>query len=299
MDNDSGDRVSFDPPEGAVATPSAFERGELYGLSHGGWELLVDPLRGARICSFSLNGANVLTGPDVDPNNWGSTFWTSPQSDWHWPPVFEVDAGPYAVVDCDSSFLCAGSLSSQLGILVTKRFSVDPARDCACVEYTMSNQSSDTLRLAPWEISRVPGGLTFFEVGEGKPVESPLPEPTLVERRGIVWFEYQREAIAQDQKVFLHSHAGWLAHVVGEMVLIKQFEPIAASKQAPGEAMIELFASGEKDYIEIEQQGAYSKIGPWKDHVWRVHWYLREAPRGVDLRLGNDELTDWVRSVVS
>ncbi len=290
--------MSFDPSEGAVATPGGFERGELWGLSHGGWEMSVDPVRGARICSFSLNGKNVLTGPDIDPDNWGSTFWTSPQSDWQWPPVVEIDSGPYAVVDCDTSFLCAGSLSPKLGILVTKRFSVRADRNCACVEYTMSNQSSETLRLAPWEISRVPGGLTFFESGHGR-VESPLPEPEVMERRGVVWFEYDRRAIETDSKLFIHSNGGWLAHVLDDLILIKEFEPVPAAKQAPGEAMIEIFASGEKDYIEIEQQGAYSKLGPWKDITWKVNWYLRSAPQGVDLRPGNDELVGWVRSVLA
>ncbi len=289
----------MDRSEGVVATPNAFEKGELWGLSHGGWELTVDPVRGARICSFSLNGCNVLTGPDVDPDNWGSTFWTSPQSDWHWPPVVEVDSGPYAVVDCDTSFLCAGALSTRLGILVTKRFSLVKERDCACVEYTMSNQGADTLRLAPWEISRVCGGLTFFEVGQGRMPDPPLPELDVSESRGIVWFDYDRETIREDRKLFMHSNGGWLAHVTNNLVLIKQFEPIAAAKQAPGEAMIEIFASGAKDYIEIEQQGAYSKLGPWKDQAWKVYWYLREVPSGIDVRLGSDELVGWVRNVIA
>lgn len=278
---------------------SSFERGDLWVLAHRDWELQVDPMRGARICSFSLDGKNVLTGPDVDPANYGSTFWTAPQSTWHWPPVPEIDHLPYAVVDCETSFLCAGSLSSQLGVLVTKRFSVLAGSNRACVEYTISNQSSETLRMAPWEISRVHGGLTFFEAGEGRLPDPPLPEPHVLEQGGIVWFAYDRPSIQHDQKLFMHSNAGWLAHVVDGVALIKVFDAVPASKQAPGEATIEIFASGLKDYVEIEQQGAYAKLGPWKDVSWKVEWLLRRVPMGLACEAGNPELAQWVRGLVA
>lgn len=240
----------------------------------------------------------MLAGPEVDPDNYGSTFWTSPQSDWHWPPVPEVDNQPYAVVDCDTSFLCAGSLSPKLGVLVTKRFSVLTDSNRACVEYTISNQSSDTLRMAPWEISRVPGGLTFFEMGEGRMPDPPLPELSVLEQGGVVWFPYDRAQVREDQKLYTHSGAGWLAHVVDGLALIKVFDPVPATKQAPGEAMIEIFASGLKDYVEIEQQGAYAKLGPWKELTWKVEWLLRRVPEGLACQAGNPELAHWVRSLV-
>ncbi len=52
---------------------------------------------GGRITTFSLDGKNVLTGPSVNPDNYGSTFWTSPQSDWDWPPIPEIDNLPLIV----------------------------------------------------------------------------------------------------------------------------------------------------------------------------------------------------------
>jgi hypothetical protein len=237
----------------------------------------------------------VLTGPEVDPDNYGSTFWTSPQSDWEWPPVPEVDSAPYAVVDCETDFVCAGALSPKLGILVTKRFSVVPSRDCARVEYTISNQSSDTLRLAPWEISRVAGGLSFFETGEAREANASIDEPVVTDMGGVTWFEYERAAITTDQKLFSHTKGNWLAHVVGDLVLIKEFEPVSLSKQAPGEATVEIFASGSKDYVELEEQGAYTKIGPWKNLKWKVHWLLRRLPPRISPHAGNMDLVHWVK----
>lgn len=287
--------MTFEQALGSTGALVPFERGELWGLTLGGWTLEVDPVRGARICTLSLNGRNLLTGPDIDPENYGSTFWTSPQSDWEWPPVPEVDSSPYAVVDCETSFLCAGGLSAKLGILVTKRFSAVPGRDAARIDYTMSNQSSETLRFAPWEISRVPGGLTFFESGGGSPPEPRLPVPEILESGGITWYEYDRDKVKQDQKLLAHSHGTWMAHVVGDCVLIKEFERVPFEKQAPGEAVIEVFASGSKNYIEIEQQGAHAKIGPWKSNTWTVNWLPRTLPDDIEPVAGNPQLVDWVR----
>jgi hypothetical protein len=270
--------------------PAAFEVGERWALSHHGASMEVDPRHGARICSFSLNGKDILTGPGVDPENYGSTFWTSPQSDWGWPPIVEIDSGQYAVVESETGLVCASSFSSKLGVIVTKRFSVVPGRERFRVEYEISNQSSDTLRLAPWEVTRVPGGLSLFRTGE--PVVQPKSHPTLPvqEQAGVSWFDYKRSDITEDQKLFAHSSAGWLAHVQDGLVLMKISDPVPADKQAPGEAMVEIFASGAKDYIELEQQGAYTKVGPWKSLTWRVHWLLFELPEGVSAEVGDPEL---------
>ncbi len=40
-------------------------------------------------------GGGASTGPDVEPDNFGSTFWPSPQSAWDWPPPAEIGRSPY------------------------------------------------------------------------------------------------------------------------------------------------------------------------------------------------------------
>jgi hypothetical protein len=81
------------------------------------------------------------------------------------------------------------------------------------------------------------------------------------------------------------------------VALIKVFDRIPSERQAPGEAAIEIFASGEKDYVELEQQGAYSKVGPWKALTWKVLWMLRPVPSGLSVRVGSDPLLHWIESV--
>ena len=64
--------------------PSA--TGSLYSFQFGDTQFAVDANLGGRIVTFASSGRNILTGPAVDAANFGSTFWSSPQSDWNWPP---------------------------------------------------------------------------------------------------------------------------------------------------------------------------------------------------------------------
>lgn len=136
----------------------------------------------------------------------------------------------------------------------------------------------------------------MFMLGEPRTEPAPSPALSALEKDGACWFAYDRGSIAQDSKLFAHGGEGWLAHFQGRDVLLKEFELVNPQKQAPGEAMIEIFASGLRDYIEIEQQGAYSKIGPWKSARWSVMWKARKAPDGLAIVPGNPELIDWLRT---
>ena len=102
--------------------------GALYRWRFGDVSFEVDAQHGARITAFRIGTENMLTGPEVNPVNNGSTFWTSPQSDWNWPPVPEVDEGPYAVTG-GSTPLFQSRPGGTLGIAVSKRFRVDPDRE--------------------------------------------------------------------------------------------------------------------------------------------------------------------------
>ena len=62
-------------------------RGTVYTFTAGNTVFAVDAAKAGRIVTFSLAGKNILTAAkSSQDNNWGSTFWPSPQSDWNWPP---------------------------------------------------------------------------------------------------------------------------------------------------------------------------------------------------------------------
>lgn len=273
------------------------EAGDRWVLQGDGFRAEVDPTVGGRITGFFAGDVNLLTGPEVNPTNFGSTFWTSPQSDWHWPPPPEVDHMPYIVVEGEDDLVCCGPPCAKLGLLVTKRFRIVEANQSLLVQYEICNQSAEPIKVAPWEITRVPGGLTVFAQGQellDKP--APVPEPEVTHAAGATWLVYSRSAIATDQKLFAHSHEGWLAHFWNGFALIKEFELVNAQKQAPGEAMIELFTSGLHDYVEIEQQGAYTKVAPRKSVCWPVTWKVRKVPTNLELQVGSANVLAWIRS---
>jgi hypothetical protein len=253
----------------------------------------VDPQAGGRVTSFSLGGVDVLAGPDVDASSYGSTFWTSPQSDWGWPPPAEVDRAPYSVVAQDDSTLTlAGAPHRALGVRVTKHFSADRMRGVFALKYSIHNQGRTPKRYAPWEVSRVHArGLTFFPSGQ------PSTGPLAVERIGTgTWYAHDPEVLNEvGKKSFTHGTQGLLAHAAQGLLYVKSFAQVPSELQAPGEAQIEVYANNR--YVEVEVQGPYAVIEPGASVTWTVRWSLRKLPPGIVPFLGNAELLALASSV--
>jgi hypothetical protein len=253
----------------------------------------VDPLVGGRVTSFSLEGADVLTGSDVDPDSYGSTFWTSPQSDWGWPPPPELDRAPYSVIEHGETITLAGPPNDALGVRVTKQFSVDRVRGAVVLRYTIANEGKTPRRYSPWEVSRVHArGLTFFPSGQ------PAVGPLRVERVGNgTWFAHEPDGLdSTGQKAFAHAAQGFVAHAGRGLLYVKSFPEVPSELQAPGEAEIEVYANDR--YVEVEVQGPYTVIAPGDCTTWSVRWYLRKLPPHIVPFAGNTELLALAAGVV-
>ncbi len=260
----------------------------------------VDPSHGARIIAFRLDDENILTPPSVDPQNYGSTFWPSPQNIWEWPPIAEIDTDPYTVETNSSAVLMKSEISAELELQITKRFVLDVQRSRVAVEYTITNFSETSQTFSPWEVSRVhPDGLTFYPTGDATLGSGPFEPLTTQELNGITWFKYDSQTIQANQKLYADGAEGWLAHLDGDKLLIKSFQDIPLDHQAPTEGEIEIFANAERPYIEIEQQGAYTKISPQESLSWTVYWYLRRLPINIAAKVGSEKLVEFVRDVVA
>lgn len=293
----------------AVLEPSSsasrvVDRGRgLFRLEAGALELDVDASRGGRIVRFALDGQDVLTGPDVHPDNFGSTFWTSPQSAWGWPPPTEIDSDPYVVRSAGAALMLEGRASPALGLSVSKTFRVDTARQAMIIEYRIRNAGTRSVRAAPWEVTRVPiGGLTFYPTGKSSHCPAGIVPLRTNDIDGITWFRYDASLIATDQKWFADGARGWLAHLAGDLLFVKAFEDVRDGAQAPGEGEIEIFADGAHRYVELEQQGAYVDVDPGETVPWQVAWYLRRfsrADRGGAAREGDRDLVGVVERIVA
>jgi hypothetical protein len=256
-----------------------------------------DARLGGRITALSLDGRNLLTGPEVDSLNFGSTFWTSPQEHWGWPPPVAIDSGPYEAALDGATIVMAGPSCPALRVAIEKRFSADAARGAFTLEYRIHNRSSAAVRLAPWEVTRVrPNGLTFFAPASAGYPPSDLP---VADAHGITWFSHEIDKVGGHQKLFADAAEGWIAHVDGDALLLKTFALAPRAAHAPGEAQIEIYASTEHRYVEVEQQGAYEIIPPGESLAWPVEWRVRRLPPDVPRAPGNPKLAAFARVIAA
>lgn len=296
---------------------SASQSANLFTLAMGPLRMVVDAGRGARITEFSFEHANVLTGPDVNPDNYGCTFWPSPQSCWCaagggcWPPIAAIDCDPYAGnVDGERPSLQLTSALATLGrfagsrITLTKTFTPVVASGAVDVTYTIRNCSGAVaVTMAPWEISRVrgTGGLTFFAKGLSEPTYMPGSDGSsfsLVDRGGICWYKFS--PVAESSKAFADAR-GWVAHATESgLLMLLTYPDLGPGEAAPGEAELELFTGKtEGNYVEIEPQGALCTIAPGESHSWSVRWKLRPIPSGIAVEVGSAGLADFAAELKS
>jgi hypothetical protein len=267
-----------------------------YVFAAGDTTLEIDPKVGGRIVAFSLEGKNFLTGTEADPDNYGSTFWTSPQSDWGWPPVPEIDNLPYHPKVAGSALVLQGPVSSKLGLSVTKTFFFDASSRTVTIGYGVANHGNRPRALAPWEITRVhPGGITMFRAGPNTDERSSALPTTRA--AGFVWFRYDAGAIDHDAKLFADGEGGILAQIDGDYALVKTFDDVPFDQHAPQEGEIEIFANRAHTYIEIENQGRFATLAPGASTTYTMRWTLRRIPSEIDKKVGSESLVRWIESI--
>jgi hypothetical protein len=258
----------------------------------------VDAKSGGRISSFQLNDKDFLSGRQVNADNWGSTFWPSPQSAWGWPPSEEIDKQMYSGGIVENAIVLTSKKDSKLGYVIKKEFFGNPQDTSVTIRYTIINETDSTQSVSPWEITRVPpGGLTFFPKGKGE-MKGKLA-PLMKESEGMIWFPYQDSLIPSGhEKLMADGSEGWMAQVSNEIIFIKKWTDVPLEKNAPGEGEVEIYANPDKSYIEIEPQGPYTSLAPKATLVWEVKWYLRPLPKRIKAEVGNRALVDFARGVI-
>lgn len=263
---------------------------QLICLEQGPYRFCVAPNLGGHIVEYSIEGRNALssTSPEI-----GSTFWPSPQQAWGWPPPQVLDKGQYRKTRVtDNEIVLTSEVCPLTGLQLEKRFVL--LSDRLEVEYTMINPGKVPLQYAPWEITRVSGGITFYK-SEQPPLSQSIG--SVQSANGFYWYDYKPQAQTENEKIFANGSAGWLANANAGLLLIKQFAAVASADVAPGEAEVEIYGHGdvEQPYIEVEQQGPYQIIAPAGRVQWAVTWFLREIPASIAITTGfNSQLPELV-----
>src|SRR4051812_24478711 len=76
--------------ENNTENPQAKKNG-IYSFRIANLTFEVDAKAGGRVSTFKIDDKDFLSGKNINSDNWGSTFWPSPQSAWGWPPLAELD----------------------------------------------------------------------------------------------------------------------------------------------------------------------------------------------------------------
>lgn len=241
-----------------------------YTITNGDVTMTIDASRGGKIVSYKYQDQEVLSQSRF-PNSFGSTFWTSPQSDWNWPPVREYDSMAYEAGFESDSLVLTGQKSERFGMRIRKSFKSDEKTGAITITYTIINESGQTRQVAPWEITRVPnGGMVFFHAKETVPANRMKGLPFTFEK-GAAWFVMDEDRA--NRKINADGK-GWLAFCDNGLMFVKKFQDLDPSQPAPAEAEIQIYANPGKTYVEIEEQGAYTKLEPGDELSWSVTWYL-------------------------
>ncbi len=240
-----------------------------YTIQTGDLTMTIDS-NGGKILSLKYKDAESISQSRF-PESFGSTFWTSPQKEWNWPPVFEYDKQPYTVEEKGTSLVMKSKVSQRLKYSITKAFTVDPKDDAIIINYTITNEGDVARKVAPWEITRVTNdnGLIFFDADINK--MTPAGLMNFKAEYGAVW--YQTDITNENRKINADGK-GWLAYYNNGLLLVKKFQDLDATQPAPDEAEVQVYVNRGKTYIELESQGAYTELQPGKSLTWTVRWYL-------------------------
>lgn len=261
--------VSLGGISASAQTISSTEDGK-YSLTLGNVTMTVDASKGGKIVSYKYNDSEVLSQTRA-ANSFGSTFWTSPQSEWNWPPVAEYDTKPFEAEIKGNTLVLNGSKSQRFGYRIRKEITTDAKDQAIVITYTIINESGEERKVAPWEISRVPnGGILFCDATESTPANNMEGLPFVAEQKAL-W--YVLDESNTNRKVNIDGK-GWLAFYDNGMLFVKKFQDLAADEPAPAEGEIQIYVNTGKTFVEIEEQGAYTTLKAGEELSWTVRWYL-------------------------
>lgn len=252
---------------------------------------------GGRIISYKYDEKEILTQAS-EHENYGSTLWTSPQSDWGWPPFAVLDEQEYQVEENNGSLKMTSSPDPKSGFQMIKIWKVTD-RQSIQIEYRIKNCSEKAKSVGAWEVTRVPcGGMAFFpDGGAGKVPDSKLK--VSLKQDGINWISIDKKPMVEHQKLFSTASEGWLAYSFNGLLFVKRFPDIKPENYPPKQGEVEIFVNREKSYTELENHGEYQLLQPGESLIYQEIWMLISVPETIKTKAGNKELCNLVRTKVN
>jgi len=272
-------------------------------LNNGHATLTVSPAKGGRVLGLTLDGFEFLAiekRGNEQINSYGSVLWSSPQSEWSWPPLPELNTHPYSIT-CDkdsTAIVLTSEIEPKTGYQFVKSYSIGEHPETFKIAYTIINHSDKTKDVAAVENTRVnPTGMAFFPKGDTEPSSGifyPLEIKTL---NNIVWHQFEPKKILQDHhKVMMDGKEGWLAYTQGQYLFVKRFADTPADQSPETERQIEIFGHSDRTFAELKHQSALHHLKPGESFTWEVEWQVKKLKAGTDTQLGSQDLVDAARA---
>ncbi len=260
------------------------------------------PAEGGRLTRLRYNGVDLVLPPGRVPGFHGDTFWPSPQARFDWPPPPVLDAGPYEIVaESPLSLSMRSAPDPEFGLQVEKRF--DLSEHGLTMHFTLTNIWSHAQDVAPWQVTRAPRtGILVWGTGQPfddddrlqKQAEDPgcwfVHSGSIATFEGLEAGEDHSSIVVREvmgtSKVFTDAR-GWLAHAHDATLFLRVFPDLTLEQAAPRQGEVEMFFDAGRDYIELENQGAYVTLAPGQSLAYPVEWRFR----ALDPELPTDGLT--------
>lgn len=270
-------------------------------IKQGNIRMEIMPNVGGRISSLKYNDHEILVGiADVDRiTDWGTVFWSSPQSEWSWPPIDTLDSKPYKLGSHEDRLVLTSDVDKKTGYQFTKIY-MPLGEDRISVTYRITNHSDHEKNVAPLEVTRLPpSGDLFYPRGDTDPISGifyPLDVQTIGD---LTWYHYDAKKIRTDHhKIMQDGKEGWVAYVDRGYLLVKEFADNPPAAIAQGEREIELFTHVERIFIEMKQQGASVLLAPGEHLEWEVIWHVKKLPDELAKESSPLALANYVRSLL-
>lgn len=278
------------------------QQDDKYLMRQGDVTMELSPSLGGRISSLKHLDHEMLVTHRTTSTLWGSVLWSSPQSDWNWPPVEVLDIQPYHPSVENDRVVLTSDIDKKTGYQFVKSYGLAPGPLSGfSIRYSIYNRSNQAKAVAPWELTRVPTrGTILFPAGDtdlDSSIFYPLDVPEI---NGIRWFHYDTKKIRDDHhKMMTDSRGGWLAYVDQGYLLLKEFEDVPVELIATHEGEVELFADANKTYLEIQEQGGMTMLQPDEHLEWEVVWHLQKLPPNISTEVGSEELVSYIRELIA
>lgn len=227
----------------------------------------------------------------------GHRLWHAPEA---FPRTYFPDGDGLAIDELEDGVRLRGAPSPATGLQKAIEVRLDPDRPALTLHHSLHNHGLWPVTLAPWAITQVAlGGVAIL------PQQAPTPSPYLP-NRGLALWPYTRlqdprlrldddlvlvagQADEQPFKIGYFNHAGWMAYLWGETLLVKRFTP------RPGQPHPDLGSNCEvyvwNRFLEMETLGPMTTVEPGAAAEHVETWELHRVP-------GAEPAIDAIRGVV-